>query len=162
MHHILNEEFFVFTSFTLCIILIFKPTKKILTGLLSRYSDNIFNSIAEAERIRIESEAELSKIKEKSAAINAEVEKILFDAKKEGQLIMAEARNKAEHILAKRSTMALQRIAQQEDALYRIIRDELVAHVLSAVEKSLSNGIDNKAKQALIADGIANAKKILH
>jgi len=157
-----DEHFFILLSFIFFIGLAFKPCKQALISIMDNYSHGVLKSATEAERIRKEAEVELSKIKKKAAAINVEVERMLAEAKEESQVIMEEARIEAEHMLAKRTKLAFQRIAQQEETIHRTVRDELVAHVLRSVEAALAGNLDAKAKQELTAASLKSAKKLIH
>lgn len=157
-----NEYFFILLSFIMVVVFAFKPCKKALIEVMEKYSQGVLSSIVEAEKIRREAEVELSKMKKKAATINIEIDKMIAEAKKESQFIMDGARIQAENILAKRTKIAMQRISQQEINIHKTIRDELVAHVLRAVEISLATKTDEKTKQELMANSLNNAKKLIH
>lgn len=157
-----NEEFFIFISFVIFVMLVFKPVKASITTIVNQYSEGVMKSIDDAKKMQMDAEKELLEIKDKSAQIHFEVEKIMREAREESESIINEAKASAAHLLEKRNKLAMERISLFEAQIAKSIKEELVSIIINNIDQKLSSKLNKEAKNKMLEASLAQAKKIIH
>lgn len=158
----MDNSFWAFVALLifLGIALYLKVPATIAKALDSR-ADKIRAELDEAKRLRDEAKALLDEYKKKREAAEAEAKDIVAAAKREADLIAAEARTKSEDYVRRRTALAEQKIGQAEAEAVNAVRGSAVDLAIAASQKILS-GRGAKDSADLFKDALAQVKARLN
>lgn len=158
----MDNSFWAFVALLifLGIALYLKVPATIAKALDSR-ADKIRAELDEAKRLRDEAKALLDEYKKKREAAEAEAKDIVAAAKREADLIAAEARTKSEDYVRRRTVLAEQKIGQAEAEAVNAVRGSAVDLAIAASQKILS-GRGAKDSADLFKDALAQVKARLN
>jgi F-type H+-transporting ATPase subunit b len=120
-----------------------------VSGALDKRAERIRNELEEAKRLREEAQALLAEYQKKRKEAEQEAAEIVEIAKREAVALADEAKRKTEDYVARRTTMAEQKIAQAE-------RD------VEAARKVLGDKTDSKADADLFKKSVEEVKARLN
>lgn len=156
------ESIVVAVSFIVFVAGLARPVSKAVVGMLDDKILKVSTQLDEAERLRKEAEeayalAEL-KLKESEELSN----KILKNAKDKASELLANVENEVDNIIARKTEISMQRIAQQEKAIKEEIQNEAVIMALQHVESALMAELSKQTQSSIVLDVVSQAKKLIH
>ncbi|MEW6516831.1 MAG: F0F1 ATP synthase subunit B [candidate division FCPU426 bacterium] len=131
-----------------------------LTRTMKERTEKISSDLERAESGRREIEALEADYRRRMSAIEEQARKEIKDAVQKGNLakeeILATARQEAQRILEK----AQQDLAREREQVIRELRSQVADLSLSAVERLIGNGVDQKAQRRLLEEFIGEVEKL--
>jgi F-type H+-transporting ATPase subunit b len=151
-----EAEFWVAVAFVifLAVLAKFGVHRKVL-GSLDERRDRIKADLDEAQRLREEAKAMLADADGKHRAAEQEADEIIAGAR-------AEAKQKVEEFLARRTKMAEAKIAQAEAQALADVRAAAAEAATSAAERILTQSTKGQIAENLIQRGIEDVKRKLN
>jgi F-type H+-transporting ATPase subunit b len=163
MEMIKEPEFWVAVSFVLFVgVILYVGAHKKMTEALDHRSARIKSELDEARRLRDEAEKLLAEYKRKQGEAEREADAIVADAKAEAERVAAEARDKMEEFVARRTKLAEVKIGQAEAQALADVRAAAADAAVLAAEKILRDSAKGPVADNLIAQGIADVKAKLN
>ena len=135
--------------------------KKVIAALDQR-SARIKAELDEARRLRDEAGQLLAEYQRKQGEAEREAAAIVADAKAEAERVAAEARDKMEEFVARRTKLAENKIGQAEAQALADVRAAAADAAVAAAETILRDSAKGKVADDLIAQGIADVKAKLN
>ena len=158
----MDNSFWAFISLLIFLgIAIYMKVPAIIAKALDGRADKIRAELDEAKRLRDEAKALLDEYKKKREAAEAEAKDIVAAAKREADLIAAEARAKSEDYVRRRTALAEQKISQAEAEAVNAVRGSAVDVAIAASQKILS-GRGAKDNADLFKQALADVKARLN
>lgn len=157
-----DESFWVAVSFFTFIFLVAKPVGRFIAAGLDKRSHTIKEELDEAMRLKEEAQALLASYQRKQRKAVEEAEEILDHARDEAERITRQAQSHLEQEIAKRTEIALQKIAQAQTSVVQEIRDNAVDITVSASRMLLEKHLDKKRAEELITDAVSSIDRKLH
>ncbi|MHB8885583.1 MAG: F0F1 ATP synthase subunit B family protein [Methylovirgula sp.] len=158
-----DAEFWVFIGFILFIGVLgyFKVHKTVGTTLDGRAA-RIQKELAEAARLRAEAEELLASFEKKKTEAEAEAAAIIKQAETEAELIAREAHDRVAEFIRRRTKQAEEKITAAETAAAAQVRAAAADAATKAAEIVLKTEAKGSFGEQLIANGIADVKRLLH
>ena len=158
-----SPEFWVAVAFVAFVgLLIYKGVPGLIGKALDDRADAIKKNLDDARRMREVAQSLLAEYQRKASEAEGEAQKIVEQARREGEILRAEAERKATEAVARRVKIAEEKIARAEMAAIGEVRGAAVDAAVAASEKILAAKADGEIGQRLIADGISNLKSKLN
>ncbi|MGB8817971.1 MAG: F0F1 ATP synthase subunit B [Rhizobiaceae bacterium] len=158
----MDNTFWAFAALLIFLaIALYMKVPATITGSLDARADKIKAELDEAKRLREEAKALLDEYKKKRDEAVAEAEGIVAAAKREADLIAADAKTKSEDYIRRRTALAEQKIGQAEAEAVNAVRASAVDLAVAASTKILS-GRDSKANADLFKQALADVKSRLN
>lgn len=155
-------EFWVAVAFVVAVAAIIRPFLRFVTGALDRRNDAIRERLEEAQKLREEAQDLLASFQRKQREAVREAEEIVEDARKETQRLSDQATADLEKSMARRESLALERIRQAELKARVEVRAEAADLVLEATRRLLAETVEGKKAEALVDEAIEELPKRLH
>lgn len=133
-----------------------------VSGALDKRAERIRNELEEAKRLREEAQALLAEYQKKRKQAEQEAAEIVEIAKREAVALADEAKRKTEDYVARRTTMAEQKIAQAERDAVSEVRARAVDLAVEAARKVLGDKTDSKADADLFKKSVEEVKARLN
>jgi len=135
-------------------------------GMISKALDaravKIRHDLDEARRLREEAQGLLAEFQQKRKEAEKEAADILAAAKREAELLVADAHKKSEDYVARRTAMAEQKIAQAEREAVNEVRSSAVDIAVEAARKLLADNPEIKAGEELFKSSLGELKSKLN
>ena len=158
----MDNSFWAFISLLIFLgIALYMKVPATIAKALDGRADKIRAELDEAKRLRDEAKALLEEYKKKREAAEAEAKDIVAAAKREADLIAAEARAKSEDYVRRRTALAEQKIGQAEAEAVNAVRGSAVDVAIAASQKILA-GRGAKDGADLFKDALAQVKARLN
>ncbi len=157
-----NPETWVAAAFLLFVAIIGRLLWNRITVMLDKRSNDIANSLREAERLREEAAKAKAEAEHTLAQATAEAEGIVAQAREEVDRMQKRAAANLEAAMALREQQALDRIAQSEAAAAKQVRDAAVDVALSATRALLREQVGSDKAGSLVDAAIAELPRRLH
>lgn len=158
----MDNSFWAFAALVIFLgIVIYMKVPSMIGKSLDERADKIKNELEDARRLRDEAKALLAEYQNKRKEAEKEAASIVDAAKREAELIGAEAKTKSEDYVRRRTAMAEQKIAQAEADAVNAVRGSAVDLAIAASTKLLQ-GRDAKANADLFKDALAQVKSRLN
>ena len=125
-------------------------------------ADKIRGELEEARKLREEAQQLLAEYQRKRKEAEKEASEMVAAAKHEADIIVADAKQKTEDYVARRTTLAEQKIAQAEREAVNEVRTDAVEIAVAAAGKILEDKIDTKAAASLFKSSLAEVKSRLN
>jgi F-type H+-transporting ATPase subunit b len=154
----LSAEGWVYTGVTIFFLLAFvvgKAHRKILSGLDAHIAETR-RELDEAAALRAEAEAILVNAKKSQQTAEAEAKALLAAAEDDAAILVADAEASAKQLIARRAQTAEDRIAAAERAAIADVRAKAAGVSAAAAAALLAKHHDSRADQALIDQSIAS------
>lgn len=132
-----------------------------ITKALDDRADKIKSDLDEARRLREEAKALLAEYQAKRKEAEKEAAAILASAKREAELLRADAQAKSEDYVRRRTIVAEQKIAQAESDAVNAVRASAVDLAIAASSKLLENR-DAASNADLFKQALADVKAKLN
>lgn len=133
-----------------------------ITGALDRRADAIRKELDEARRLRDEAQALLAEYQKKAREASREAQEIVELARREATALAAEAAQRSEDYVARRTRMAEQKIAQAETQALAEVRALSVDLAIAASERVLGSKVKGDAAAALVDKAIGEVRTRLN
>ena len=131
--------------------------RKVVSSVDAR-QERIRAELEEAARLRREAEALLAEFERKGHVAEREAEAIIASAKVEAERHAAEAKQRMEDFVARRTKMAEAKIAQAEAQALADVRAAAADAAVAAAEKILATAAKGKVAEDLLARGIEDVR----
>lgn len=129
---------------------------------LDERAARIRNDLDEAKRLREEAQALLAEYQKKRKDAEAEAANIVAAAQREAAALTAEAKQKTDEFVARRTQLSEQKIRQAETDAINAVRATAVDIAISAAERVIAARADGQSQQALFAKSISEVKTRLN
>ena len=158
-----DATFYAFVGLLLFLALIayLKVPGMMAKGLDAR-AEKIQNELAEAKRLREEAQHLLAEYQRKRKDAEAEAAGIVAAAEREASLLTAEAKQKTEEYVTRRTALSEQKIRQAEADAINAVRAAAVDLAVAAAEKVIVAKADAATGQKLFANAISEVKTRLN
>ncbi len=153
----LNAEGWVYTGVTIFLVIAFvfgKAHKKIIAGLDGRIAD-AKRELDEAAAVRAEAEALLADAKQQQTASTKAAKAILTQAEQEAAAVVAKAEIAVKDLIGRRTQMAEDKIGAAERAAVADVRAKAASAASAAAAMLIASGHDAKSDKAIIDATIA-------
>lgn len=158
-----DATFFAFVGLVLFFVLIaYLKVPAIVAKSLDERSDRIREELAEAKRLREEAQHLLAEYQRKRKEAEAEAAGILAAAEREAAMLTAEAKQKTEEFVARRTALSEQKIKQAETDAVNAVRVAAVDLAVAAAEKVLVKKTDDAVRSDLFAAALGDVKSRLN
>lgn len=143
-------------------LVLYLKAPAMLTKSLDERADRIRDELDEARRLREEAQQLLAEYQRKRKEAEQEASDILAAAKKEAEILVADAKIRTEDYVARRTALAEQKIAQAETDAVAEVRLKAVDIAVAAAGSLLGKKIDAKAAGELFKASVAEVKSRLN
>lgn len=161
----LTSQATVWTTVGLVLFLVLIAYLKV-PGMMGKSLDEraarIRNDLDEAKRLREEAQALLAEYQKKRKDAEAEAANIVAAAQREAAALTAEAKQKTDEFVARRTQLSEQKIRQAETDAINAVRATAVDIAISAAERVIAARADGQSQQALFAKSISEVKTRLN
>jgi F-type H+-transporting ATPase subunit b len=130
-----------------------------IVGALDQRQARIRAELDEAARLRQEAEALLAEFERKGLEAEHEAEAIIASAKAEAERHAAEAKQRMEDFVVRRTKMAEAKIAQAEAQALADVRAAAADAAVAAAETILATAAKGQVAEDLLARGIEDVRK---
>lgn len=164
-HHeegFLGPEVLLIFALLVLAALVWKPAKRAILGGLDSRAERIRNEIDEAARLREEAQAALANFKRRQRDAMSEADAIIEHAKEDAKRLRANAAAELEDALARREALAMERIAQAEQAAAAEVRNIAVDVALAAARQVIATQLDPARASGMIDAAIEDLPRRLH
>jgi F-type H+-transporting ATPase subunit b len=149
-----------FIAFAALIVYLKVPGK--VTGALDSRADAIARELEEARKLRAEAEAVLADYKRRAENTEAEAAAILAQAEREAASYAKEARAAFDETIARRLSMAEQKIKLEEEKARKQIRAQAAELAVAAAEHLIEQKVTGQVAENMITASLDRIKKRLH
>ena len=158
-----DATFFAFVGLLLFLALIayLKVPGMMAKGLDAR-AEKIQNELAEAKRLREEAQHLLAEYQRKRKDAEAEAASIVAAAEREASLLTAEAKQKTEEYVTRRTALSEQKIRQAETDAINAVRAAAVDLAVAAAETVIAAKSDAGTSKALFDNAVSEVKTRLN
>lgn len=129
---------------------------------LDERADRIRNELDEARRLREEAQQLLAEYQRKRKDAEKEAGELIAAAEHEAEGLVADARQKTEEYVERRTAMAEQKIALAEAEAINEVRQSAVDIAVSAAQSLIAEKADAKAVGAMFKDSVKELKEKLN
>ena len=143
-------------------ILIYMKVPGMLARSLDERAERIRNEIEDARRLREEAQQLLAEYQRKRREAEQEAADIVSAAKREADMLLDEAKARTEEYVARRTTLAEQKIAQAERDAVNEVRASAVDLAVEAARAVLGEKATGKAADNLFAASLGELKDKLN
>lgn len=157
------EELWLSIAFLAFVAVAYKPLKKSILSIIDNRINKIQQDLEEAEKLRLEAQQSLIKMKEEYSKTQELCNIIYQEAEIKAQNIIDDANKKAVILLDKYLSIAQENITQQEKSITEHIKRQILHNALKVVQKVLEEyNTNSKFNSKLITRDIALLKKFMH
>jgi F-type H+-transporting ATPase subunit b len=158
-----DAEFWVAVAFLIFLGILWKVgAHKQALAALDHRGQRIKADLDDAKRLRDEAQALLAEYQRKRYDAEREADAIIANAKVEAERMASESKAKLEEFVARRTKMAQDKIAQAEAQALADVRAAAAEAAVSAAGVVLSASVKGDAAQALITRGVGGLKAKLN
>jgi len=129
---------------------------------LDERADRIRNELDEARRLREEAQQLLAEYQRKRKDAEKEAGELIAAAEHEAEGLVADARQKTEEYVERRTAMAEQKIALAEAEAINEVRQSAVDIAVAAAQSLIAEKADEKAVGAMFKDSVKELKEKLN
>jgi F-type H+-transporting ATPase subunit b len=135
-------------------------------GMLAKSLDDraarITHELDEAKRLRAEAQSLLAEYQSKRKEAEAEAANIVAAAEREAEMLTAEAKQKTEEFVARRTALSEQKIKQAETDAINSVRATAVDIAIAAAESVITAKSDATTQATLFAKAVSDVKTRLN
>jgi F-type H+-transporting ATPase subunit b len=158
-----DATFWVLIALILFIALIvYLRAPQLVTKALDKRARDIKTELDEARKLREEAQSVLADYQRKAREAEQEAEEIIDAARREASAYAAEAVQRTDDYVARRTKIAEQKIAQAETVALQEVRSLSTDLAIAAAERILTSKVKGAEAEKLISEAISEAKKRLH
>jgi F-type H+-transporting ATPase subunit b len=158
-----DPETWVAIAFILfaALVVYLKVPGKVL-GSLDARSDAIARELEEARKLRAEAESVLADYKRRAETAQSEASAILAQAEREASAYANEARAAFDEMIARRMSVAEQKIKLEEDKARKQIRAQAAELAVAAAEQLIEQKVTGDVAEKMVTASLDRIKKRLH
>lgn len=157
-----DATFYAFVGLVLFLALIvYLKVPGMMGSSLDQRAEKITNELAEAKRLREEAQSLLAEYQRKRKEAEAEAATIVAVAQREAEALTAEAKEKTEEYVARRTALSEQKIKQAEADAINAVRSAAVDLAISAAGNVLAKS-DAATSKSLFENAVAEVKSRLN
>jgi F-type H+-transporting ATPase subunit b len=162
-HIFLDPEVWVAIAFMLFVgVLLYYKIPGMLGKALDQRSDAIARELEEARKLRAEAESLLADYKQRAENAQKEAQEILSQAEREATAYAKESRASFDEMIARRLTVAEQKIKFEEDKARKQIRSQAAELAVAAAEQLIEQKVTGNIAESTITASLDRIKKRLH
>lgn len=155
MNALLNDPtFWTLVSFTIFVVLLFRPVKKAVLGGLDSRIAQIRTEVEEAQKLREEAQTLLASYQRKQREAVQEARDIVTRAREDAENHRAESERQIADLLKRQEALAIEKIGQAEATAMQEVRDVAIDLAIAATEKILTEKAAGDLADTLIANAI--------
>ncbi|MCW0000482.1 F0F1 ATP synthase subunit B [Pararhizobium sp. YC-54] len=143
-------------------LIVYLKVPRMLAKSLDERAGRITNELAEAKRLRAEAQALLVEYQKKRKEAEAEAANIVAAAEREAEMLTAEAKQKTDEFVARRTALSEQKIKQAETDAINSVRATAVDIAIAAAESVITAKSDGATQAALFTKAISDVKTRLN
>ena len=143
-------------------LLVYLKVPGMITKGLDDRADKIRNELDEARRLREEAQQLLAEYQRKRKDAEKEAGELIAAAEHEASGLVAEARQKTEDYVKRRTAMAEQKIALAEAEAVNEVRQSAIDIAVSAAETLIAEKADDKTTDELFKSSVKELKERLN
>lgn len=145
----------------LALVVYLKVPGKLAKSLDDRAA-RITHELDEAKRLRAEAQSLLAEYQSKRKEAEAEAASIVAAAEREAEMLTAEAKQKTEEFVTRRTALSEQKIKQAEADAINSVRATAVDIAIAAAESVITAKSDAATQAALFAKAVGDVKTRLN
>jgi F-type H+-transporting ATPase subunit b len=158
-----DPETWVAVSFLLFAgLIIYFKVPAMLARALDGRSSAIARELEEARKLRAEAESILADYKKRAENAETEAAAILAQAEREASAYAKEARAAFDEMIARRLSVAEQKIKLEEEKARKQIRSQAAELAVAAAERLLQQKMTGQAAENMVTASLDKIKKRLH
>jgi F-type H+-transporting ATPase subunit b len=159
----MDPEAWVAIAFVIFVgVLLYYKIPGMLAKALDQRSAAIARELEEARRLRAEAESLLADYKKRAENAETEAAEILSQAEREAAAYAKEARSAFDEMIARRLTVAEQKIKLEEEKARKQIRAQAAELAVAAAEQLIEQKVTGKVAENSITASLDRIKKRLH
>lgn len=159
-HFYQDPTFWVGVSFTLVVVLLFKPISKIIYSMLGNKIEKIRHDISAAENIEEDAKKLLKEYENKIANMDKEVKEILDRSKKEIDFIKDKNIKALDEELIRKKKENKSFLSNLQEQAKKDINNLISEKIINAIKKTSIEKLDEKNKDKLINTSIESISTI--
>jgi F-type H+-transporting ATPase subunit b len=160
---IINQEsFWVACASVGFVALIFNKVKISVNHALDKRAFLIESDLKHSEKLKSDAKNLLNKYTKQSLALEAEIQKIMFDAETTVKHIAENSKRDLESSLIKKTNMAMQRIAAYETSVMNDMRTNAVEIAIKAVKDIVQDNIKQDLPDDVVDSVISEISRNTH
>lgn len=140
------------------VLLAYLKVPGMIAKALDERAGGIRDELAEAKRLREEAQHVLAEYQRKRKEAEVEAAGIVASAEREAAMLMAEAKQKTEEFVARRTALSEQKIKQAEADAVTAVRSAAVDLAISAAEKVIATKADAAVQRQLFDQAVGEVK----
>jgi len=158
-----TDTFWVAVAFVIFMAILAKAGafRGIVASLDSR-GERIRHELEEARRLKEEAQKLVAEYKRRQREAEAEAEAIVTSAKAEAERLAAEAKQKLEDLIVRRTKMAEQKIAQAEAQALADVKAAAADAAVQAAETLLAVNVVGETADRILASAVSEVKSKLN
>jgi F-type H+-transporting ATPase subunit b len=158
-----DASFFDLVGLVLFFVLIaYLKVPGMLSKSLDERAQNIQDELAEAKRLREEAQHLLAEYQRKRKEAEAEAAGIVAAAEREAAALTADAKQKTDEFLARRTALSDQHNKQAEVDAMKAVRSAAVDLAIAAAEAVIGKQADGKVQSELFGQAVGEVKTRLN
>lgn len=158
-----DPTFWVAVALVLFIaLLVWKKVPGLIAGALDKHAAMIRRQLDEARALKDEAQALLAQHQREQRDAAKRAEELIAAAEREAKLITSEAERGLEELIARRTAVARDKIAQAEAGAVKEVRQAAASVAAAAAAELIAAHLKSKDHDALVTDAIANLDKSVH
>jgi F-type H+-transporting ATPase subunit b len=159
----MDNSFWAFVGLLIFLgIMVYMKVPGMMAKGLDARGEKIKADLDEAKRLRDEAAALLEEYKKKRKQAEADAEEIVAAAKRDAETMAADAKQKTEEFVKRRTAMAEQKIAQAEADAVNAVRSTAVDIAVAAAGRILGGKADPKLQAELFKQSLGDVKARLN
>lgn len=159
----LDATFFALVALVIFLALIvYLKVPGMMAKSLDERAANIGKELDEAKRLREEAQTLLAEYQRKRKEAEAEAANIVAAAEREAEMLTAEAKQKTEEFVARRTALSEQKIKQAEADAINSVRATAVDIAIAAAESVITAKSDAATQAALFVKAVGDVKTRLN
>ena len=158
-----DATFWVLIALILFIgLVIYLRAPRLVTQALDKRANDIKAELDEARKLREDAQSVLADYQRKAREAEQEAEEIIDAARREASAYAAEAVQRTDEYVARRTKIAEQKIEQAETVALQEVRSLSTDLAITAAERILKAKVKGAEAEKLISEAISEAKNRLH
>lgn len=154
-------ELLLLICLVILVVLVWKPAKKAVLGALDGRAEKIRNDLDEAQRLHEEAKALLAKYQQQLGEGEALAAEIVAQGEAQRQRFEEKMRADFELAVKRRTELAMERIAQEENRALQEVRSRAADLAVRTTRRLLDDKVGAGEAQSLIRGAIADVKRKL-
>jgi F-type H+-transporting ATPase subunit b len=157
-----DPRFWVAVAFFIFIGLSYKKAAAFVTRKLDERSAKIKSELDEARRLREEAQAVLDQYRSKQSEYLKEAEALLDGARRDADVLRAQAEKDLQAAMDSRMKQAMDRIAQEEGKAVADVRNHVVDIALAAARALIVDHVSTLSQDELVRLALTDIERKIH